>query len=49
MNRDYVLYHLREAEEELIRTIREIANVAEYDYGGFVVAMMHLYHHINTA
>ena len=49
MNRDYVLDNLREAEEELKRTIREIAENPDYGYGEFVVAMMHLYHHVNTA
>ena len=49
MNRDAVLFHLREAKEELDRTIGEIQSDQSYDYGEFVVAMSHLYHHLNTA
>ncbi len=49
MNKDYVLVQLREAREELERTIRELREDPDYDYGEFVVAMTHLYHHVNTA
>ncbi|MBI5684989.1 MAG: hypothetical protein HZC54_07900 [Verrucomicrobia bacterium] len=49
MNRDAVLFHLREAKEELDRTIGEIENDQSYDYAEFHVAMSHLYHHLNTA
>ena len=49
MNRDYVLFHLREAQCEIERTITEIESGPSYDYGEFVVAITHLYHHINTA
>jgi hypothetical protein len=49
MNNDYVLFHLREAADELRTTIRELETDPEYGYGDFVVAMMHLYHHVNTA
>ena len=49
MNRDAILFHLREAKEELDRTISEIAGDSSYEVGQFRVAMSHLYHHINTA
>jgi hypothetical protein len=49
VNREYVLYNLREAMEELERTINEIQTDPEYDHGEFVVAMSHLYLHVNTA
>lgn len=49
MNREYVLYHLKEAHEELTKTIREIEHNPDYDFGEYIVAMTHLYHHINTA
>lgn len=49
MNKSYVLFNLREALEELHRTIDEIENSPDYDYGEYTVAMSHLYHHINTA
>jgi hypothetical protein len=39
VNRDWVLHHLREAHEELGRTIAE--SDPEYDVGEFMVAMHH--------
>ena len=49
MNKDYILINLREAKEELERTISEIENDPEYGHGDYVTAISHLYHHINTA
>ncbi|MGC4095727.1 MAG: hypothetical protein QM706_01310 [Nitrospira sp.] len=49
MNRDHTLWQLHEAAEELQRTICEIEDKSEYGYGEFMVAMQHLYHHLNTA
>jgi hypothetical protein len=49
MNRDWVLFHLKEAHEELTRTIQEVRDKPDYDYGEFFPAMQHLYHHLNTA
>jgi len=49
MNRDHILFHLHEAQEELERMITKIEVESKYDFGEFVVAMSHLYHHINTA
>jgi hypothetical protein len=49
MNREHVLFHLGEAEEELARTIKQLRETAEYDTGEYIVAMQHLYHHLNTA
>ena len=49
MNKDYVLYHLNEALEEIQTTIEEIGSEEEYGHGDLSVAMTHLYHHINTA
>jgi hypothetical protein len=49
MNRNYILYNLKEAQEELRRAIAEIESAHEYEYGDFLVPMSHLYHHINTA
>ena len=48
MNKDYVLFNLREAQEELEQMIRALGE-ADYDNGDYVVAMTHLYHHVNTA
>jgi hypothetical protein len=49
VNREWVLLHLNEAQEELSRTIQEIKDDPEYGYGDFWPAMQHLYHHLNTA
>ncbi|HEY3124248.1 MAG TPA: hypothetical protein VGK70_09320 [Thermoanaerobaculia bacterium] len=49
MNREFVLFNLREALEELERTIKEIETDPEYEEGDFMPAMTHLYHHVNTA
>jgi hypothetical protein len=49
MNREHTLFHLREAAEELQRTIQEMDANPAYDYGEFLVAVQHLYHHLNTA
>ena len=49
MNHRVVLFHLREAKEELDGAISDIERNSEYDVGEFVVAMSHLYHHLNTA
>jgi hypothetical protein len=49
MNQELILFHLREAKEELDQTIDEIAANPSYDYGEFLVAMSHLYHHLNIA
>jgi len=49
MNRQHTLLHLREAAEELQRTIHKIENDQDYGFGEFSVAMQHLYHHLNTA
>ena len=49
MNLHNILFHLKEAKEELDKTIEEIEKNKEYEFGEFVVAMSHLYHHLNTS
>jgi len=49
MNKDFMLFNLREASEEILRIIHEVESDPEYGYGDYVVGMTHLYHHINTA
>jgi hypothetical protein len=49
MNRKVTLFHLREAAEELIRTIADLEGGGSYEVEDFRVAMGHLYHHLNTA
>jgi hypothetical protein len=44
-----VLFHLNEAHEKPTRTIRHLRETSDYDYGDFMPAMQHLYHHLNTA
>src|ERR1041385_6177530 len=49
MNKRVILFHLKEAKEELDRTIEEIGKGGEYDVPEFRVAMSQWYHHLNTA
>ena len=49
LNREWILAHLREAKEELDRTIDNIENDEKYDEIKFRIAMLHLYSHLNTA
>jgi hypothetical protein len=49
MNREYILYNLKAASEELTNTIKEIEDNETYEYGDYWVGIQHLYHHINTA
>ena len=49
MNRDNVLFHLQEAAEELNRTVAEFEQNPQFSEPELLVAMQHLYHHLNTA
>jgi hypothetical protein len=49
MNKDYMLYNLREALEQLTSTIDELETDEDYGKEAYLVEMQHLYHHINTA
>lgn len=49
MNRNVVVFHLREAAEQLKATIRNLENKGEYGGEEFQIEMGHLYHHLNTA
>jgi hypothetical protein len=49
MNKDWVLFHLKEAKDEIENTIKEIESQPDYDDPEFSVAIAHLYHHVNTA
>lgn len=49
MNRRVVLFHLREAVEELDRTIDALSRDRRYGEEALEVAMGHAYHHLNTA
>ncbi len=49
MNKDYALFHLREAQETIGKLISEIGSDPEYEYGNYVVDKSHIYHHVNSA
>jgi hypothetical protein len=49
MNKNFLLSNLREAQEEITKTINDLETDAEYDESELSVAMMHLYHHVNMA
>lgn len=49
MNNEYIIYNLKEAQEQLTEIINEIENGEELNIGSYIVDMQHLYHHLNTA
>ena len=49
MNKHVVLFHLRDAAEELNQTIAGIERDPDYDAVKLSLGMGHLYHHLNTA
>jgi hypothetical protein len=49
LNRDAILFHLRQAQEKLDRIIWEIVNDPSYEEGEFRDAMGPIYHHLNTS
>jgi hypothetical protein len=49
LNRDWVLYNLHEAREELGKTIQEITADPAYDYAEFLCRLQEVYQHLNTA
>jgi hypothetical protein len=49
MNKQWILFHLREAHEELTRTIAQIESEPDYGEAYFEIAVAHVYNHVNTA
>jgi hypothetical protein len=49
MNKKAILFSLVEAKEELDRTIKELETDSEFGEPELSVAMIHLFHHVNTA
>lgn len=49
MNKDWILFHLKEALGVIQETIDKIENAPQYGKGDYLLAMTQLYHHINTA
>lgn len=48
MDRNHVLFHLREASEELLRTIAQIESESAFSRSEFAFPMLNVYHHLNT-
>jgi len=48
MNKDWILFHLREAQEELTRIILQLESNSDYDEIEFEIAMAHMYNHLNA-
>ena len=49
MNKEHVLFHLKEAHDALEKMIQEIENDPEYANLEYWGEMRHLYYHVNTA
>jgi hypothetical protein len=49
MNKDFILFNLREARDQILQVIQDIEPDPEYEYGGYWADMTHLCHPINTA
>jgi hypothetical protein len=49
MNEAWILSLLEEALESLQGTVEEIKFNDQFDFGGYLVGMEHLYNHLNTA
>jgi hypothetical protein len=49
INKGWILFHHREAQEELTRTIAKIDAAESMDEIEFEIAMGHMYNHLNTA
>jgi hypothetical protein len=49
MNRQVVLFHLREAAEQLESIIEKMANNPKFNKESFGIEVGHAYHHLNTA
>jgi hypothetical protein len=49
MNKDYMLWNLKEANEQLNKIVKQLETNNDYDYGECIVDMQHLYHHLNRA
>jgi hypothetical protein len=49
MNKGWILFHLREAHEELTRTIAKMNAAGTVNEIEFEIALAHMYNHLNTA
>ena len=49
LEKNYILWNLREASEQLAKTIKGLEKQKDYGLPEFWVEMAHTYHHLNTA
>ena len=49
MNKRFIISNLKEAKEELEKTIQSIESEKDYGFGDFHVGMAHAFHHLNSA
>jgi len=49
MNKDFILFNLQWAKEQIVQTIQSIESDPDYHYGSYLVQMTLIYEHINTA
>ena len=49
MNTEFLLTHLKEAQEELDSIINTLKNNSKHPEVSFEIEIQHLYHHLNTA
>jgi hypothetical protein len=49
MNKDHILFHLKEAEEAIRKTISSIETDSAYDVAELRLEVAHIYHHLNTS
>lgn len=49
MNKEHLLFQLKEAQEALEQLVRECETSPEFFEGELFLSLQHIYHHINTA
>ncbi len=49
MNKEYILYNLKEAQNQLISIINDLSTDGEYNELTYFSEMRHVFHHLNTA
>ena len=49
LNKQWIIFHLQEAQEEILNTIEQLGSEPEYSETDFEIAVAHMYNHLNTA
>jgi hypothetical protein len=49
MNKDFILFNLKWARDQILQTIEYIESDPEYEFGNYLVDMTLIYEHINRA